>query len=209
MMFAFEEEEQPPLLLPLGEISAPPYELGARIDMLMPSDTETCVADAHSVRVYLTAMMELAARVQQPLSVLTITVDNSPTAALFFEEDAGLVGRAIARCLRQETRTYDVIGRVAGEQGSPFPIFALVCPLMTEEQAARLGERLRETMRTYAADAEQSWLTLSVGAAAMALDTQDAEVLLAHGKFAARYAQGQGGDQVTRFSAAFRATDGN
>ncbi len=208
MMFAFEEEEQQPLVLPQGETIAMPYELGARIDMLMPSDAETCVADAQSVRVYLTAMMELASRVQQPLSLLTITVDNTPTATLFFAEDAGLVGRAIARCLRQETRAYDVIGRVAGEAGSPFPVFVLICPLMSEEQAAGLGDRLRDTMRAYAADAEQNWLTLSIGAAAMALDTHDAAALLSHGKFAVQLAQEQGSDQVIRFSTAFRPSDG-
>lgn len=206
MMFAFEEDAPKPQYTREVEV-APPYELGARIDMLMPADVDTGVANLHSVRVYLTAMMELAARVQQPLSILTITLDASPTAKLFFAEDAGLVGRAIARCLRQETRAYDVIGRIAGEPGSPFPVFALICPLMNEEQAASLGERLRDTMRTYAADAEQNWLTLSVGAAAMSLDTHDAESLLAHGQFAVRYAQSQGGDQVCRFSTTFRAPE--
>lgn len=186
---------------------APPYEMGARIDMLMPADAETCVADAHSVRVYLTAMMELANRVQKPLSILTITIDATPTAELFFAEDAGLVGRAIARCLRQETRAYDVIGRVEGEPGSPYPVFVLVCPLMSEEQAAGLGDRLRATMQTYAADAAQNWLTLSAGAAGMALDTSDAESLLCHGQFAVRQAQAQGGDRVCRFSQTFSTTD--
>jgi GGDEF domain-containing protein len=202
MMSAWEEETP---IMEQDWDSAPPYEMGARIDMLMPADAETCVADAHSVRVYLTAMMELSNRVQKPLSLLTITIDPSPTAELFFAEDAGLVGRAIARCLRQETRAYDVIGRVEGETGSPYPVFVLVCPLMSEEQAAGLGDRLRATMRTYAADAAQDWLTLSAGAAGMALDTADAECLLRHGQFAVRQAQSQGGDQVCRFSQVFRS----
>ena len=206
MMFAFEEDVPKPQFLQ-DTVTTPPYELGARIDMLMPADADTGVADARSVRVYLTAMMDLATRVQQALSILTITVDASPTATLFFEEDAGLVGRAIARCLRQETRAYDVIGRVAGEPGSLFPVFVLICPLMNEEHAANLGDRLRETMRAYAADAEQNWLTLSVGAATMALDTHDAETLLAHGQFAVRSAHSQGGDQVCRFSTTFRPSE--
>lgn len=156
-----------------------------RLDALLPADPQTGAVAPFAFLSYLSAMMAMADRYRQPLSLLAVSVSTEEeTRSLlrrFGTEGANLIGRAVARCLRQETRIYDVVGCASELYPSEAPIFLVVCPLRAEAQAALLAERLRDAMIAYAEDPDCPWLKVSVGVAAMALDTPDPEALIARG----------------------------
>jgi len=175
-----------------------------RLDMLLPTDLQTGMATATALQAYLSAMMEMATRGNQPLSVISVGADDCPALRLFMQEDVSLLAHAIARCLRQETRGYDVIGRMEDSNLPGLPTFVIVCPLMNEDHAAQLAERLLTTMSAYASDAAQDWLTISIGVVGMGLDMSDAATLLLRAGATLLRAQRQGGKQVWRHSDTLR-----
>ncbi|HLV81444.1 MAG TPA: hypothetical protein VKT32_14250 [Chthonomonadaceae bacterium] len=184
-----------------GETAIPRKE---RLDLLLPHDPATGAVTPAAFQVYLSAMMEMIARAQLPLSLMAIAIDDSPALDFLGVEGIGLIGRAVVRCIRQETRVHDVVGSTAEKDVNGMPVFLIVCPLLSEERAAHLAERLRVTMTAYATDPERPWLTLSVGVASMALDAMDDESLLARAGAALRYAKRVGGGCVWRHTDTMR-----
>jgi GGDEF domain-containing protein len=115
-----------------------------------------------------------------------------------------LISSAIARCLRQETRVHDVIGRARIEGVPGVPSFLLVLPLMTEAYAAQFADRLREAMTISAGDDTGPWLTLSVGVASLSLDTDAPDTLIMRAQEALTSAQRAGGGRVWSHSDSVR-----
>ncbi len=167
-----------------------------RLDSLLPADAECGVATNEAFRVYLGGFIDLMARHGQPLTLLTIAPDASDSLRLLGAQGARLIGAAIARCLRQETRIYDVIGRgsTAGPYGAP--AFLLVLPMMTEALARPFAERLRDAMTISTGDIGRTWLTLSVGIASLSLETDAPDTLILRAQEALASAQRCGGDRV-------------
>ncbi len=163
-----------------------------RLDYLLPIDGETGVATHDAVCVYLDTMIEMVARHNLPLSVLSIAVDDSPVLRFLRAEGAALIGRGVARCLRQETRTHDVVGHANPEISPDAFTFLVICPLLPEHQATALAERLRAAMTAHSGEAERPWLTLSVGVAAMSLDVPASKLLIARSMDALRRARHKG-----------------
>jgi GGDEF domain-containing protein len=166
-----------------------------RLDLLLPADEQTGVATPAAMHIYLDAMIEMVGRGIQPLSLLCIAVDETPIIRFFGSEGVNLIGRAVARCLRQETRGHDVVGRADVDKTAVMPIFLVVCPLLNEEQTTQLGERLLLAMTAHA-EPGQPWLTLSVGVAALALDISNSQELIARAYSAMHRAQNMGGGRV-------------
>jgi diguanylate cyclase (GGDEF)-like protein len=175
-----------------------------RLDLLLPADEQTGAASTSALNIYLDAMIELVSRSGQPLSLLCITVDDTAIVRFLGNEGIDLIGRAVARCLRQETRTHDVVGCADVDADAGIPIFMVVCPLLNEEHAAHLAERLRSAM-TANADPGRPWLTLSMGVAALSIDITDGRELMARAYAAMFRAQRKGGDRVWRSSDTGRA----
>jgi len=170
-----------------------------RLDQLLPADEQTGAASSTALHVYLDSMIEMVSRGGQPLALLCVAVDETPIIRFFGAEGVRLIGSAVARCLRQETRTHDVVGRADIDLDATMPIFMVVCPLLDEEHAALLAERLRLAMSAFA-EAEHPWLTLSIGVSALALDIRDARELMARSHSSMHRAQRKGGDRVWRNS---------
>lgn len=166
-----------------GDRSAAETDTVRRLDALLPSDPQTGAVAPSAFLSYLHAMMAMADRYRQPLSLLAVHVNTEEeTRSLlrrFGTEGASLIGKAVARCLRQETRAYDVVGRASELYPSEAPTFLVACPMREEAQAAILAERLRAAMIAYATDPDCPWLKVSIGVAAMVLDTPDPEALIA------------------------------
>ena len=99
-----------------------------RLDYLLPIDGETGVATHEAVCTYLNTMIEMVSRHGLPLAVLSIAVDDSPVLRFLGPEGAALVGRGVARCLRQETRTHDVVGHADPEISPDAFTFLIICP---------------------------------------------------------------------------------
>jgi GGDEF domain-containing protein len=192
--------------IPGGGVSSEEYEplRKERLDLLLPHDPETGAVTPAAFQVYLGAMMDMIARAQLPLALMTISVDDTPALNFFGVEGTSLIGRAVVRCIRQETRVHDVVGCTAEKDVNGLPCFLIVCPLLSEDHAANLAERLRMTMTAYAADPDRPWLTLSIGVAGMALDAMESESLLARANAALRYARRMGGGCVWRHSDTLR-----
>ena len=167
-----------------------------RIDSLLPADPETGVVVYDAFRIYLGGFIDLMGRHEQPLTLLTIAPDPSNTLRVLGSIGARLIASAIARCLRQETRIYDVIGR--GRTTGPYgaPAFHVALPMMTEEAAKSFAHRLREAMTISTADVGRPWLTLSVGVASLSIETDTPELLIFRAQEALASAQRNGGDRI-------------
>ena len=175
-----------------------------RLDYLLPIDGETGVATHEAVCTYLDTMIEMVSRHGLPLAVLSIAVDDSPVLRFLGAEGAALVGRGVARCLRQETRTHDVIGHANPEISPDAFTFLIVCPLLPEQQATSLAERLRAAMTAIVGEQSSPWLNLSVGVAPMSLDVTDSKLLIARSMDALRRARRSGGGRVWRYTDTLR-----
>lgn len=167
--------------------------LHRRLDALFSDDPETGAVPTEALMCYTEAMMEMVSRYGQTLAVLNVGMDtgteSSSVLRFFGAAGALLIGRAIVRCLHQETRIYDVVGRAEADFLEERPSFFVVCPLMDENRAAKLAERLRAAMTAYASEPDYPWLIISVGIAAATLEAQDARTLLSHASEALRSAR--------------------
>jgi two-component system cell cycle response regulator len=181
---------------PIPDDSQVDAALPLRLDSLLPSDGDTGAVSHNAFRVALGALIDLMGRHAQPLTLLAIAADSSDTLRFLGESGVTLIGSAIARCLRQETRVHDIVGRADSKGACGSPEFLMVCPLMTEPLAAQFAERLREAMTLSAADRGTAWLTLSVGVASLSLDTQSADALIRRAEEALASAQRAGGGRV-------------
>jgi diguanylate cyclase (GGDEF)-like protein len=148
--------------------------------------------------------MDLMTRHAQPLTLLTIAADPGEALRRLGPNGAQLIGAAIARCLRQETRLHDVVGRSAANGPDGAPEFLLVLPLMTESVAVQFADRLREAMTTSAGDERRPWLTISIGVASLSLDTDAPETLILRSREALSSAQRAGGGRVWSHSDSIR-----
>ena len=195
----------------MPEADGPPLHaeeaVTVRLDTLLPQDAETGAVTPEAFCVYLNTMLGMVSRAQQPLSVIALAVDSSPVTAFPGVCDLGFIGRAMARCVRQETRPHDVVGLAVETQGGEAPRFVIACPLMSETQAAALGERMRDAMTASASEWESPWLTVSVGVAALTLDTPDFAALLNRAQSALLRAQRADGNCVWRHSDTARRLD--
>lgn len=180
-------------------------EEGQRLDFLLPNDNEFGVVSASAVAIYLDIMLHMVNRHGQPLALLYAALDPSPLLAFLGDEGQGLIGRAVARCLRQETRGHDVVGRAPSEEFNEEADFVIVCPLLTETMGAGLAERMLKATNAYAADPQKPWPSLSIGVAALSIDAAQGPVLLGRAKEAMRRARRNGGGQVWRHSDTLRA----
>ena len=185
-----------PIDLEQGSTIGANYAPGQRLDSLLPTEPETGAVEEAAFRAYLGAMMEMASRQGQKLSLLHVAADDSSVLRFLGEEGGRLIGKAMARCLRQETRIHDVIGCPSAEHAHPEPGFLIAMLLMNEEQVAPVAERLRETMTAHASGPGAPWLTISIGIATISLDTADPLELIARASSALRQARRSGGGRV-------------
>lgn len=180
-------------------------EYSKRLDYLLPIDGDTGVTTHQAACSYMDAMIAMVSRQSHPLSLLSITADESIVMRFLGAEGAALIGRAIARCLRQETRTHDVVGHADPGLSPNAFTFLVICPLLDEEHAANLGERLRAAMTAHSGDAESPWLTLSVGVATLSLEVTESQSLVARSMEALRRARRSGGSRIWKHTDTRRA----
>ena len=170
--------------------------LSERLDSLLPDDPATGVATYAAFRVYLGGFMDLMARHGQPLSLLAIAADPSETLRRLGPNGALLIASAIARCLRQETRIYDVVGRGQAEDAYGANAFLVALPMTSETLARPFAARLREAMTISTGNIGSPWLTVSVGIASLSLETDSPEKLILRSQQALAGAQRSGGDCI-------------
>ncbi len=179
-----------------------------RLDAILPADDQTGAVTPDAMETYLNAMILMVSRHAQPLALISIAVDETPLMRFLGSEGCMLIGKAVARCIRQESRIHDVVARARTSETALTPTFLIACPLLSEDQAAVLGERMRDGMSAYAEDPERPWLTLSVGIANLTLDIADSSSLIARATDSLRRARRAGGSQVWKHSDTLRQIRG-
>jgi GGDEF domain-containing protein len=199
------EWEEPHTAIPEARLGNEATPSPKRLDILLPADQTTGAVTTQAGYVYLHAMIEMVMRKNQPLSLVCIAPDASPTMEFLGETGKNLIGQAIVRCIRQETRDYDLVYTLSLPTITDTPVFALVCPLMNEEEATALGERLRKIMTAQAGAEDHPWLSFSVGVASISLDAPDADSLTARACAALQRARRLGGGRLWRHSDTLRA----
>ena len=171
----------------------------SRLDAIFPADPLTGTVTSDALEVYLDSMLSMTSRASQPISMICVSLDDSPISRFLGVEGASLISRAAARCIKKETRPHDVVGRLTNGEGEP-PVFVVVCPLLTEEGAAKLAERLHESMKLNAGEGQKQWLTFSIGVTSASLEIQTANDFISRAHSTLVRAKRNGGGRVWRHS---------
>lgn len=143
--------------------------------------------------------VDRANRYGRPLSLLMIDVDHFKVYNDTYGHPQGdAVLRAIARLLREISRTSDTVARYGGEE------FALILPETDRLNAEKIGNRLREQVEQYPFPGEermpQGMLTVSIGVATHTLASSKETLLRAAD--AALYAAKHAGRNCVRVASA-------
>ncbi len=179
----------------------PPPELKrVRLDSLMPTDSETGAVTEEALKSYLTISIEMMQRTNGTLALSLVSLDDSPLLRFLGMDGSQSVCESLVQYLQQESRPYDVVGRLSYKGAMNFPVLAVVSPLCDEEQATALAQRLCDHMRYIHRTQEQAWLSLSIGIAASHWTTQSPQNLLDYAEFSRQHAQQHGGGQIVRYS---------
>ncbi len=166
---------------------APP---AGRFDMLLPADEETLAVDEKAASIYLRAMIDMVGRTQQPLTLACVAADELPLISFLGPDATALIGKAMVRCMRQETRDYDVVSRLH-VPGMPL-VFIITCPMQGEDKVKQLTHRLQLAMTAVSPRGEAPWLSVSAGIASLSLDASDAESLRSRAVAALRRGRASG-----------------
>lgn len=156
------------------------------------TDLATGVTRTEPLLRQLGKLMDDARQKQQPLSLLSITIDQMPA----LRESGGEVGataglRAVADLLREEGDYGDLLGRSAGDG------FLLVTPGKALLPARNYAEKLCAAVSRLAVDPRVSaGLTVSIGVAQAGSEERDPRVLAERAGRIAQIASKNGGNQI-------------
>jgi diguanylate cyclase (GGDEF)-like protein len=151
-------------------------EQAAELERQTREDALTGVSNRRHLDVLLQAEWERALRFGRAMTVAMVDIDHFKQINDRFSHAVGdEVLRTVARILRENTRGVDAVARYGGEE------FCLVLVETGLDAGAHLCERLRSLVASYDWSAVRPNLavTISIGVAAMAADTEAPDALLA------------------------------
>jgi two-component system, cell cycle response regulator len=170
--------------------------LESRLSALAAHDTLSELPTRRAFHVMLSKEWDRAHRYRLPLSVVMFDIDyfkriNDTYGHLVGDE----VIRAIAKLLRQQSRTSDVLCRYGGEE------FVVLLPETDEASAAIWAERLRQRIadEPILGDHPDIRLTISLGVTEMLAEIEDKEEFLTLVDQCLLAAKEQGRNQVVSF----------
>jgi diguanylate cyclase (GGDEF)-like protein len=134
-----------------------------------------------------------AVRTGTPLSLVLIDIDHFKKVNDTFGHAFGdAVLQAVARDMRESLRTYDLLGRIGGEE------FLIASPGSTLEEAAALAERIKGKIRGKMISSGSRSISVTVSAGVTSLSGQDmqADSMLARADYALYQAKQGGRDRV-------------
>ncbi len=149
----------------------------AREQELSRTDPLTGVSNRRHLYENTEHAFEVAARYQQPLSVIMFDIDHFKDVNDTFGHEAGdLLLQHVTRAACEELRSADVIGRYGGEE------FVILMPMTNAEQAYPLAERIRTKVETIRVPTKKgnAAATLSIGIFEMlpGVQTESVEALI-------------------------------
>lgn len=126
----------------LAQLNAELTEANRALAQAVVTDGLTGLKNHRAFQEALQSSVQMAERLQQPLSLIMLDVDHFKQFNDRFGHPAGdELLRQVAQVLRESARAYDVAARYGGEE------FALLLPNTTLEQAVQVAERLRKAIR--------------------------------------------------------------
>ena len=126
----------------LATLNAELLEANRALAQAAVTDGLTGLKNHRAFQESLHSAVQMAERLQQPLSLIMFDIDHFKQFNDTFGHPAGdELLRQVAQVLRESARAYDVAARYGGEE------FALLLPNTTLEQAVQVAERLRQQIR--------------------------------------------------------------
>lgn len=168
-------------------------EAQRRLKHIAVTDELTGIRNRRYIMTQLTKEYQRAVRSGDPLSLILIDIDHFKRVNDSHGHAAGdTVLKAIAKEMAQALRTYDLLGRIGGEE------FLLAAPGSTLDDAIVLAERVRERIRNRTVREGGADIRVTVSAGVTSLSEQDADIdaLLARADEALYLAKQQGRDRV-------------
>ncbi len=178
----------------------PPTAQYTRLDGLLPVDPTTEAITEEALHTYIAVSLEMMQRTGGNLSIVAVSLDESPLLQFLGMEGSQLIARSLAQYLRQESRLYDVVGSLSTREQQVYPTMVLVAPLSNEAQATSLAKRVCERMHYTHAHEQRPWISLSIGVTASRWDTASPVDLLTQADNARQHAEGEGGGRIIRYS---------
>lgn len=141
--------------------------------------TEDYVTGLHNEKQFVKYLNKLISRVsekQKVVSLLIISIDDFKNINDTYGHSEGdLLLKKISNIITTACRSFDIISRISGDK------FAIILDNCEEEQAKKIGERIRSTIEynTFIlSDKTEFYLTVSVGLSSYPNTTKDANYLL-------------------------------
>jgi len=177
--------------LELATLNAELVEANRALAQAAVTDGLTGLQNHRAFQEALHSAVQMAERLQQPLSLIMMDIDHFKQFNDTFGHPAGdELLRQVAQVLRESARAYDVAARYGGEE------FALLLPNTALEQAVQVAERLRQQIR--ALENPHAPISASFGVATYRRGTSPATLL--HEADTALYrAKHSGRDQVCAY----------
>lgn len=168
-------------------------EVQRRLRRIAITDDLTGLRNRRHIMEQLENEYQRALRSGSPLSLMIIDIDNFKKIN---DQYGHLVGdevlKAVADEMNQSLRTYDLLGRIGGEE------FLIASPGSALEDAATLAERIRKKIKARKMGSKQNEIYITISAGVTSLDPQDAQVnvLLVRADEALYQAKRNGRDQI-------------
>lgn len=162
----------------------------AHAEQLADTDALTGLSNMRAFNQALTKHQRLAQRVEEPLSVLMIDIDNLKAINDHYGHDTGnLAIRNVANAIRDSVRRNDVVARYGGDE------FIVLLPSSAETAAHDVGERILKRIADSpleVATAGRVGISVSIGLATLPVAAANVEDLLRNAD-QALYASKRGG----------------
>ena len=168
-----------------------------RARLLAETDDLTGVLNMRGFAIAATRLFGQGIRFERPASVLMIDSDNLKAINDSYGHDAGnRLLCQLARVVRTELRTTDVLARFGGDE------FIVFLPETPPDGAALVAERIRDMMAStpLEVDGKQVLCTVSMGAASFPGDGASLDAIVARADRAMYHAKSTGRNKVVRFS---------
>jgi diguanylate cyclase (GGDEF)-like protein len=164
-----------------------------RLKHLAVTDELTGLKNRRYIMEQLEREYQIAVRTGTSLSLILFDIDHFKKINDTFGHAFGdAVLKAVARDLRESLRTYDLLGRIGGEE------FLIASPGSTVDDAAVLAERIRDRIKETTISNESHSVSVTVSAGVTSLNGQDlqADSMLARADDALYQAKQRGRDRV-------------
>lgn len=146
-------------------------EAQQRLNLLASTDPLTGLNNRRHVMERLEEELQRSHRLNEPLSIISIDIDHFKSINDTYGHPCGdLVLQQLAEILRNNVRSYDVVGRIGGEE------FLIINPGTNIEDALALAERILATVRAEPVNDGECSVSITISAGIAVVTNEDLNV---------------------------------